>query len=318
MCRGIVGHLERHHNVVILDEAVKDAVSLSHRYIMGRQLPDKAISVLDTACARVGLGQNATPPEVEDAQRRIDLLQLEIDILNREKASGRPHDERLKELHEIQEATKVKLASLHERWEKEQSAVQEIHSMRQDIEDKQKNGADAKSLEQENKAIHEKEKQLEALQGESPMVPVFVDNRVVASVISGWTGIPVGKMLTNEIQTVLNLKERLEERVIGQDQGLEAICRRIRTSRAQLDDPGKPVGVFMLAGPSGVGKTETALALADLLYGGERNLVKINMSEYQESYSVSNLKGSSRLRRLWPGRCAHRSGASCALQRGSA
>lgn len=291
MVRGIVSHLEQHHQVVILDEAVADAVNLSDRYITGRQLPDKAISVLDTACARVGLGQNATPPKVEDAQRRIELIRLEMEILNREMASGRSHGERLDNLKKQLEDTQGELKKLEERWNTELDMVKEIHRLREETEgkkqDTEKTGP-VKSCQE----IIDLEKKLEAYQGEEPMVPVFVDSRVVASVISGWTGIPVGRMLTNEIQTVLDLKENLEKRVVGQDSGLEAICRRIRTSRAQLDDPGKPVGVFMLAGPSGVGKTETALALADLLYGGERNLVKINMSEYQESYTVSNLKGS--------------------------
>ncbi|QPJ60458.1 MAG: type VI secretion system ATPase TssH [Candidatus Nitronauta litoralis] len=279
MVRGIVEHLEKHHEVVILDEAVSDAVILSDRYITGRQLPDKAISVLDTACARVGLGQNATPPKVEDAQRRIELLRLEIEILKREETAGRSHKDRLENLQEQLKSTQSNLEQLEKRWYQEQDMVKEIHELREE-----ENDSAQKIIALENK--------LEAFQGEEPMVPVFVDSRVVASVISGWTGIPVGKMLTNEIQNVLDLKNNLQERVIGQDSGLEAICRRIRTSRADLDDPEKPVGVFLLAGPSGVGKTETALALADLLFGGERNLVKINMSEYQESYTVSNLKGS--------------------------
>lgn len=291
MVRGIVGHLEKHHEVVILDEAVSDAVILSDRYITGRQLPDKAISVLDTACARVGLGQNATPPKVEDAQRRIELLRLEIEILNREEAAGRSHQERLENLQEQLKTTQTALEQLEKRWHQEQDMVKEIHQLREEAQGSPENEEKTASAKSTPKII-ELEKKLEDFQGEEPMVPVFVDSRVVASVISGWTGIPVGKMLTNEIQNVLDLKGNLQERVIGQDSGLEAICRRIRTSRAELDDPGKPVGVFLLAGPSGVGKTETALALADLLYGGERNLVKINMSEYQESYTVSNLKGS--------------------------
>ncbi len=292
MVRGIVSHLEQHHQVVILDEAVADAVILSDRYITGRQLPDKAISVLDTACARVSLGQNATPSKVEDAQRRIELLRLEIDILNREEAAGRVHTDRLGNLQKQLDSTQAELKQLEERWNRELDMVKEIHRLREEGESKPTEGQPPATPGRSSQAIIDLEKKLEDFQGNDPMVPVFVDSRVVASVISGWTGIPVGKMLTNEIQTVLDLKENLQKRVVGQDSGLEAICRRIRTSRAQLDDPGKPVGVFLLAGPSGVGKTETALALADLLYGGERNLVKINMSEYQESYTVSNLKGS--------------------------
>ena len=294
MLRGVVAHLEKHHGVTVLDEAVWDAVRLSQRYISGRKLPDKAISVLDTACARVGVGQNSTPPEIEDALRRIEQLELETTILKRENASGIDHQERISDLTVQLEETTAAKATLELRWEQELAAVESILALQEKIHTS--NGqAEApsidESLQSKQKLVAEKQA-LTELQQDRPLVPVCVDSQVVAAVISAWTGIPVGKMLTDDIDTVLHLKEQLSHRIIGQNEALDTICRRIQTYRADLDDPGKPVGVFLLAGPSGIGKTETALALADILYGGDRNLVSINMSEYQEAYTVSGLKGS--------------------------
>lgn len=293
MLRSVVSNLEAHHKVVVLDEAVRDAVRLSQRYISGRQLPDKAISVLDTACARVGVGQSGTPPEIEDVLHRMEQLELEISILKREQSTGRDHADRLEELTGVLEAVKASRKELEDHWQKELDIVNQVNELQNRIEletgGEEKGKKNAGRL---RKELNKLKEQLEALQGEEPMVPLCVDSGVIASVVSGWTGIPVGKMLTDEIQTVLNLKEKLEERIIGQPQALETIAKRIQTYRADLDDPGKPVGVFLLVGPSGIGKTETALALSDLLYGGERNMVIINMSEYQEAYTVSGLKGS--------------------------
>jgi len=293
MLRGAVSNLENHHKVTVLDEAVRDAVRLSHRYISGRLLPDKAISVLDTACARVAVGQNGTPPQVEDVIHRMGQLELEIATLKREQTTGRDHTERMKELTKNLKEVKESRKELEDRWQEELTLVKSIVELQGKLED-QANGKEKgkKDVEALTKELNKLKKELEALQGDEPMVPIWVDSGVIASVISGWTGIPVGKMLTDEIHTVLNLKEKMEERIIGQPQALEAICRRIQTYRADLDDPGKPVGVFLLVGPSGVGKTETAAVLTDLLYGGERNMVVINMSEYQEAYTVSGLKGS--------------------------
>ena len=293
MLRGVVSNLESHHKVIVLDEAVWDAVRLSHRYISGRQLPDKAISVLDTACARVAIGQNGSPPEIEDIIHRMEHLDLEISILRREHATGLDHAERIEELENELESVKEARKELEERWQKEIKAVNEVLELQSKVEDraigKEKGKKDSVRL---TKELNKLKDELMTLQGDEPMVPACVDSRVVASVVAGWTGIPVGKMLTDEIQTVLDLKKKMEERIIGQPQALEAISRRIQTFRAELDDPGKPVGVFLLVGPSGIGKTETAIALTDLLYGGERNLISINMSEYQEAYTVSGLKGS--------------------------
>ncbi len=285
MLRGITPMLEKHHQVRILDEAVAAAVKLSHRYLVGRQLPDKAVSILDTACARLALGQSATPPALESATRRLDDLNVQKRILDREQAAGHDHAERLGAIAASIAATEGELAALRDRWEKEGALVTEIRELRSQLEEKT---APEGTLEK----MAGLQKQLEELQGETPLIGVTVDAQIVSEVLSGWTGIPVGKMLKDEVQTVLELETLLQRRIIGQDHALAAISQRIRTSRAALDDPNKPVGVFMLVGPSGVGKTETALSLADLLYGGERNVITINMSEFQEAHTVSTLKGS--------------------------
>ncbi|MFH0844417.1 MAG: type VI secretion system ATPase TssH [Pseudomonadota bacterium] len=293
MLRGVVSILESHHNVTILDEAVRDAVRLSQRYISGRQLPDKAISILDTACARTAVGQKGTPPPIEDAGHRIEQMELEISILKREQATGQDHGPRMEELSgELEDLKRIR-TELEERWKKELTGVNRIIALKNEIEKL----ADGDGKEERHKSrlmkdLDKVKEELEVLQVGEPMVPICVDSRVIASVVSGWTGIPVGKMLTDEIKTVLTLKGKLEERIIGQSQALGAIGRRVQTYRADLDDPGKPVGVFLLVGPSGIGKTETAIAIADVLYGGERNMIVINMSEYQEPYTVSGLKGS--------------------------
>jgi len=293
MLRGIVGSLEKHHNLRILDEAVTATVRLSHRYIAGRQLPDKAVSVLDTACARLSLGQNSTPPRLEDVQRRIDSLQVQKRVLDRETKIGADHAERLELIEAETAAAKEEEAVLKEQWEKEKGLIEKIRKLHESIESPKKEGGDAAEKPADALAeLAKLEAELDALQGEKGMMRVSVDAQLVGEVISAWTGIPLGKMVRNEIETVLTLDDHLKKRVIGQDHALSAIAQRILTSRANLDDPVKPVGVFLLVGPSGVGKTETAIALADVLYGGERNMITINMSEFQEAHTVSTLKGS--------------------------
>jgi len=302
MLRGIVASLEKHHSLRILDEAVTATVKLSNRYLAGRQLPDKAVSVLDTACARLALGQNATPPAIEDAMRRLDDLEVQQRILERETAVGEDHQQRLAAIAEERTQVSARLDSLKSRWEKETNLVQKIREIRTQLEGAvasapvaQEGGAAAAPAvnpEVSTESLAKLEAELEALQGDEPLMRVCVDTQTVSEVISGWTGIPVGKMVKDEIGSVLDLSQQLGRRVIGQNNALDAIAQRIITSRASLDDPGKPVGVFLLVGPSGVGKTETALALSDLLYGGERNLITINMSEFQEAHTVSTLKGS--------------------------
>jgi type VI secretion system protein VasG len=290
MLRGIVASLEKHHNLRILDEAVTSTVKLSHRYIAGRQLPDKAVSVLDTACARLSLGQNSTPPALEDTTRRIDSLEVQKRILERENSIGANHAERITELDAKIAESKEELKLLQERWEKEKSLVATIRALQEQLEKSSSNGATDQSATRAK--LSQTENELSALQGERGLMRVSVDAHIVGEVISNWTGIPLGKMMKDEISTVLTLDEHLKKRVIGQDHALAAIAQRIITSRANMDDPVKPVGVFLLVGPSGVGKTETAIALSDLLYGGERNMITINMSEFQEAHTVSTLKGS--------------------------
>jgi type VI secretion system protein VasG len=293
MLRGIVGSLEKHHNLRILDEAVTATVRLSHRYIAGRQLPDKAVSVLDTACARLSLGQNSTPPRLEDIQRHLDSLEVQKRVLERETKIGADHEERLELIETQITAAKEEEAILKEQWEKEKGLIEKIRKLQESLESAEKEGSESAGKEAEIQAeLKQVEAELEKLQGERGMMRVSVDAQIVGEVISAWTGIPLGKMVRNEIETVLTLDEHLKKRVIGQDHALSAIAQRILTSRANMDDPVKPVGVFLLVGPSGVGKTETAIALADVLYGGERNMITINMSEFQEAHTVSTLKGS--------------------------
>jgi type VI secretion system protein VasG len=307
MLRGIVSSLEKHHNVRILDEAVRSATKFSHRYLAGRQLPDKAVSVMDTACARLSLGQNATPPMIEDALRQVDDLDVQQRVLEREAAVGVDHSERLGAIAKQRTEVSARLKTLEERRGKELSLVSRIRDIRTQLEaavappaasaagtstaagTAAQPATDAAALRIELEKLNT---ELDALQGDSPLMRVCVDTQIVGEVISAWTGIPVGKMQQDEIKTVLNLRDLMSVRVIGQNHALEAIAQRISTNRAGMDDPVKPVGVFMLVGPSGVGKTETALALADFLYGGERNLITINMSEFQEAHTVSSLKGA--------------------------
>src|SRR5579883_551107 len=301
MMRGVVPALEKHHNVRVLDEGLAAAVKLSHRYLPDRQLPDKAVSVLDTACARLSLGQNATPGPIEDAMRTLDDLAVQMRILERESAVGVDHAERIAAIAKQREATEARLAELRARWDKEREMVARIREIRGQLETavaaataaaaaaSDVPATDGDALRAELAGLNS---ELEALQGETPLMRVCVDAQLVGEVVSGWTGVPVGKMLKDEIATVLKLESHLGARVIGQDHALEGISHRIRTARAGLDDPNKPIGTFLLVGPSGVGKTETALALSDLLYGGEHNLITINMSEFQEAHTVSTLKGS--------------------------
>ncbi|MBI4904945.1 MAG: type VI secretion system ATPase TssH [Acidobacteria bacterium] len=297
MMRGIVAPLEKHHNVRILDSGVNAAVKFSHRYIAGRQLPDKAVSVLDTACARVALGQNDIPPALEAAKRQLDDLEVQERVLNREQDLGADHSERLGEVAVDKEKTATKLRELMERFEKEKGLVEKIRALRHRLEDANapmpEGMEEPKGTPDEMKAaLSGLNEELDTLQGETPLMRVTVDEKVIGEVISNWTGIPVGNMMKDEVQTILKLENHLGERVIGQDHALFQISQRIRTNRARLEDPNKPIGTFLLVGPSGVGKTETALTLANLLYGGESNVITINMSEFQEAHTVSTLKGS--------------------------
>ncbi|SHK61414.1 type VI secretion system ATPase TssH [Paraburkholderia sp. DD10] len=295
MLRGMAALMEKHFNVRVLDDAITEAVRLSHRYISGRQLPDKAISVLDTACAKVALAHSSTPAAIDDTKKRLERIDAEIAALEREVASGALHDERLAELRSEREQDLKDLAEDEARYDKERALVTEIVGLRAEIDAARVSSAaaaQAEKAQQARETLATRVAELHALQGGQPMVPLQVDGHVVAEIVASWTGIPLGRMVKDEIQTVLNLQPLLSARVIGQDHALDAIAQRVRTASANLEDPNKPRGVFMFVGPSGVGKTETALALADVLYGGERKMVTINMSEYQEAHSVSGLKGS--------------------------
>ncbi|HYP33544.1 MAG TPA: type VI secretion system ATPase TssH [Burkholderiaceae bacterium] len=312
MMRGVASTMEKHHKVQILDEALEAAVKLSHRYIPARQLPDKSVSLLDTASARVAISLHAVPAEVDDSQRRIEALDTEIGIIAREAAIGIPTAEREAAVNALLAAEKARLATLTQRWNDEKALVDRLLSLRARLRDgvqpvegtgsaleaSAEKAAEAKATLSEGERadvmteLRGVQDQLTKLQGESPLMLPTVDFQAVASVVGDWTGIPVGRMAANEIDTVLKLPTLLGKRVIGQDHAMEMISKRIQTSRAGLDNPNKPIGVFMLAGTSGVGKTETALALAETLYGGEQNLITINMSEYQEAHTVSSLKGA--------------------------
>lgn len=354
MARGIASMLEGHHRVQVLDEALEAAVRLSHRYIPARQLPDKAVSLLDTTCARVAISQNAIPATVEDNRRRIEGLETELAIIERESAIGVETDERRQSVQDQLETERAQLATLEERWEKEQGLVDKILDLRAQLrgrsdkvegtETELEKAAEAAaetvpadggpapaargpegdaptpgpepaagdetptpvpsgpeddgpplSAEQRAELLDELkglQTELQELQGETPLILPSVDAQAVATVVADWTGIPVGRMVKNEAAAVLKLAETLNQRVIGQRHALDMIARRVQTSRARLDNPDKPIGVFMLCGPSGVGKTETGLALAEALYGGEQNIITINMSEFQEAHTVSTLKGA--------------------------
>lgn len=286
MLRALVPSLEAHHQVFILDEAIKASVQLSHRYIPARQLPDKAVSLIDTACARVALSQHSTPSSIENLQRRILALNTEKNNLARESKLDIDQQERITSIEGLITDMSRQLETLEPRWQKEKQLIGELKTIRSQILDS----------DESNTALLDQQKQLserlKTMQQDTPLVMSLVSNHVVANVVSDWTGIPVGKMVKDELQAILDLDQTLSKRIIDQDYGIKAIAKRIQTSRASLDDPNKPIGVFMLAGPSGVGKTETALALADTLYGGEHNIITINMSEYQEAHTVSTLKGA--------------------------
>lgn len=287
MLRSTVSPLEKHHRVLLLDEAVAAAVKLSHRYIPARQLPDKAVALLDTACARVAVSQSAQPPQLEDCLHRIQALEIEKEIVGRELKVGIGDATRLEALTEQLADLAAQAEALTTRWQSERELVDTIIDLRAQLHDDQTGEVAAL-----HETLKERQQALKALQGEAPLLFAAVDANVVAAVVSDWTGIPLGRMVKNEIDAVLRLADTLNERVIGQRHGLDLIAKRVRTSRARLDDPNKPVGVFMLCGPSGVGKTETALALAETLYGGEQNIITINMSEFQEAHTVSTLKGA--------------------------
>jgi len=313
--RGLVGVMEEHHKVRITDEAARDSVRLSSRYLSGRQLPDKSVSVLDTACARVALSQSSTPAAIEDCQRTVTRVDTALRMIDRERAAGPVDEDECEALRAERESEVVRSAALEERWEREREIVTEANQIRDRLEgvapadddgddsavsdgsdgsDGQKAPAELTDAEKEAAVatLQGLLEELRALQGDAPLVHPWVDAQAIAEVISNWTGIPVGRMVSDEVKTILALEDRLRERVVGQDHAMAALAERIQTSRANLTDPNRPIGVFMLVGTSGVGKTETAVSLAELLYGGEQNMTVINMTEFKEEHKVSLLMGS--------------------------
>lgn len=306
MMRGLLTVMEQHHNVNITEQALQAAVTLSDRYINGRQLPDKAVGLLDTACARVAMSQDTVPGVVEALQRKVKQLSQQIELLAREARLGVVHDSKLVELEQLKLEAEIKLKQVTEQWQYEKEQVAKARLLAQQLTapkpdtalsskviaspDATGNAAetdDKAELLQQLMAIKDQLKQIA-----EPMVHWQVSDELVAEVISDWTGIPLGKMQADEINTILALKTYLAERVIGQDHALELMARTVQTSRAQLADENKPNGIFLLTGPSGVGKTETALALAEQVYGSEAQLTVINMSEFKEEHKVSLLLGS--------------------------
>jgi type VI secretion system protein VasG len=304
MVRGLTKTLEKHHKVHILDEAIIDAVKLSSRYISGRQLPDKAISLIDTTCARINLSQSSTPPTIEDARRKRNQLQLSKEILERESQTGSDHTDKIQSIDSDLQQIDTQINALNERWEKEKELVAKIHALTEQLQKKDEPVADASATsasataldpatqQERTKELLQLKDELKKHQGETPLVHPFVDRNAIAETVASWTGIPVGRMMSDEIKTVLELDGLMEKQIVGQSHALKRIAQSIQTSRAQLNDPRAPIGVFMLAGTSGVGKTETACTLAQLLYGGEQNMTVINMSEFKEEHKVSLLMGS--------------------------
>jgi type VI secretion system protein VasG len=301
MVRGLADNLEKHHTVSILDEALEAAVKLSSRYIPSRQLPDKAVSLIDTAAARVAISQHATPARIEDVKRHLETSNIELEILKRESAAGGDHAAKIKEVEEELTGLTAEEATLVENWAKEKELVLKVLALRKQLveantppEEGKEPPADAEPVDKDAllTVLRGVESALGSLQGESPLIFPTVDAQAVAAVVADWTGVPVGRMMQDEIRTVLSLGDILERRVIGQRHALDTIARRIQTSRARLDNENRPIGVFMLAGPSGTGKTETALSLAETLFGDESSLIAINMSEFQEAHTVSTLKGA--------------------------
>lgn len=283
MVRGLVTTFESHHGVIILDEAVRAAVKLSHRYIPSRQLPDKAISLLDTASARVALSLHTPPNTIQYLQQQMKAARTEYELLSRQQNIGIKTGDLNSVAEKITELT-AKLEKEELRWQQELKAVKSLLSTRAEVQ--------SQNLQDNLEHLSELESDLRKLQGDKPMVFPEVSESVVAAIVSDWTGIPIGRMIKDEVGMVLNLSSLLAKRVVGQNNALEQIGKRIQTARSGLTDPEKPVGVFLLIGPSGVGKTETALALAEAMYGGEQNLITINMSEFQEAHTVSTLKGA--------------------------
>ncbi|NOH80010.1 type VI secretion system ATPase TssH [Vibrio sp. RE86] len=289
MLRGVAASLQKHHGAFIAESAIDAAVHLSIRYLPSRQLPDKAISLLDTASARIALTQGAKPEVIESLEQTIRYQKNEKAALEKENALFGIAEEEIAALETEIADNETELTSLNERWDKEVEFVDQIKALQQEISES--TSEENASLDKQ-KALNEKLDQLSELQGELPLVNAMVDDNTIAQVIANWTGIPVGNMMSDEIAKLLSLEEELDKRVIGQDVAKQELAKAIRISRAGLTDSRKPIGVFLMCGPSGVGKTETAMALAEQLYGGSNDMTIINMTEFKEEHKISMLLGS--------------------------
>ncbi|MFW5921456.1 MAG: AAA family ATPase, partial [Polyangiales bacterium] len=292
MLRGLRDVYEKAHGVTVRDEAIAAAVELAGRYISGRQLPDKAVDLLDTTAARVRVGREVKPEALTRLELDLAALERERRALERDRSDG--HDggnglhERLEELQAELERTSHDVQKLREDWDQQAKALERVVAARKALAEPEE-GADEEQL---RKELAEASKELEALAGEDPLIHLDVNATAVAQTVAEWTGIPVGKMKRDTVETVLNLESHLSERIIGQDEAIATVAESLRMAHADIHNPDSPIAVLLFVGPSGVGKTETAISLADLLYGGERFLVSINMSEFQERHTVSRLIGS--------------------------
>lgn len=291
MLRGVKRSLEKHHSVKVMQQAIDAAVSLSIRYLPERKLPDKAISLLDTACSRIGLSQSATPRQMEAVAEQIRYTRNEIDTLSHEAALWSMDDPRLAAAKQRLTTLEAEHEAIESRWNEERDLVTSILELQTCLDEELQDQGEITSNELRD-TLSEKMAALAELQGEQPLVLPQVTAQTIAEVVALWTGIPVGNMLSQEVERLMALESHIGERVIGQITPIAELSQAIRLSRAGLTDPRKPVGVFLMCGPSGVGKTETALALTDLLYGGERNITTINMTEFKEAHKVSMLLGS--------------------------
>lgn len=303
MMRGLARTLEAYHKVSILDEAIEAAVQLSHRYMPSQRLPGKSAGLLDIACARVALGHAAQPGVLQDCVRRAETIGREIVMLERETATGTDHRERLEALVKERQSEERRTAHLTKQWQQEQELVGKIMSIRQRLEaslvDRERTNRevaptplteeDKKQLQADLATLN---KELSDVQGDSPLLQPCVDVQLIAQVVSQLTTIPVGRLVKKEIDTIRGLTPLLEKRVIGQSESIERIGQKLKTARARLANPRRPLAVMMLLGPSGVGKTETALALAEVLFGSDQNMTVINMSEFKELHRVAVLMGS--------------------------
>lgn len=288
MLRALIDKLEKHHGVAILDDSIVAAVKLSSRYIPARQLPDKAISILDTACARVATSLYSLPTPIAQTQQAINSLELQVSQLKKQDALGyQIDDELMSSLNDQILILQNELDQSTALYNQQKYLVEQVLEIRNQIS--YCNNEDCDHLKERQRVLLS---QLNEIQQQAALVYPVVDTGLIAQIVAEWTGIPVGKMMDDEVALVLDLADRLDERIIGQSHATKMIATRIQTARANLDNPNKPIGVFMLTGSSGVGKTETALALADILYGGEQNLITVNMSEYQEAHTISTLKGA--------------------------